>query len=370
MERFHIILISCLILNHATAALVFMDDFEYEVGRDDAGAVETFQAAGWAFAKTEQDSDRHPGGYLYTAREIPGYSGQFPGIGSDSVLVLESRPSQNEIIDGYLQQTDFYLQYGGESGQIGAVPPDVWFQFWLYNNDHGDESSVFARGNKWIYPTRESYPATTGMNSWLLSIGSSDAETDGSYGRDLGNGPDAYITNRPPGAVFAGASEVPTNQDKLGSNLAPDRYIRANTWTLVKIHIDTSRNQGIYEMWLKESGSDWVKTAEWIGGVTDQFTWPIPSDRRDGHKMLRMPTTMNIRLDHGFGGDSWSYIDDFAIATAEADLPVYGAQCAHAADLDCDGRIVMSELMQYISAWRAGNATIASLMAAVIAWKG
>jgi len=334
MER---IIIALVIISMASAELVFMDDFDYAVGRDDTNAVETFQAHGWAYAKTEQDTGENPGGYLYTVQEIPGYTSSFPGSSSNRVLAIESRPSQQEIIGGFLQQTDFYLQYGSESGSIGTIPPDVWFQFWLYNNDYGDQQSVFARSSKWIYPTTESYPCVNDMCRWLVSIGTADKETDGSYGTELGNGADTYISNRPPEAVFSGASEVPTNQDKLGSNLAPDTYIRANTWTLVKIHIDTSGAQGIYEMWLKELGGKWVKTAEWIGDVTPQFTWPIPDNLRGGHKMIRMPTTMNLRLDIEEGGDTWSYMDDFVIATEERDLPVYvTTQVCTGSEILCD----------------------------------
>jgi hypothetical protein len=99
-------------------------------------------------------------------------------------------------------------------------------------------------------------------------------------------------------------------QTNVGENLTPNR------WTLVKIHIDTSTTSGSYEAWLKPLGGSWVKVAEWIDGVTPDFSWIIPADDVGGHRVLRMPTTIN-------DVDSWIYLDDFAMATSEADLPVY-----------------------------------------------
>jgi hypothetical protein len=59
-----------------------------------------------------------------------------------------------------------------------------------------------------------------------------------------------------------------------------------------------------------------VKVAEWIDGNTPYFSWDIPSDGIGGHRVFRIPTTMD-------DFDSWIYLDDFAMATSEADLPVY-----------------------------------------------
>ena len=67
-------------------------------------------------------------------------------------------------------------------------------------------------------------------------------------------------------------------------------------------------------MWTKPVGGEFTKVADWIGGVTANFTWPITSS---GHKAMRWPTTVNTY-------DGWMYYDDFVIATTEADLPTYG----------------------------------------------
>ena len=130
-----------------------------------------------------------------------------------------------------------------------------------------------------------------------------------------------FFTNFPPGADDQLAEDY--NQWKLGGNLVDGRngVIIPNQWYLIKMHVDTSGNsslaspgQGVSEMWIRPLGSDWRKTAEWRGGVTPNFVWPISDN---GNKSIRIPTTVA-------GGDEWMYLDDFAIATSETDLPVYG----------------------------------------------
>ena len=105
------------------------------------------------------------------------------------------------------------------------------------------------------------------------------------------------------------------NEFKLGQQDTSEN-ITPNRWTLVKIHYDTSTPQGTYEAWMKPLGGQWVKVAEWIDGVTPNFTWNIASSDIGGHAMFRMPSTVD-------GPDSWIYLDDFAIATSEEDLPIY-----------------------------------------------
>ena len=104
--------------------------------------------------------------------------------------------------------------------------------------------------------------------------------------------------------------EFKLGQQNTSENIPPNR------WTLVKIHYDTSTIQGTFEAWMKPIGGEWVKVAEWIDGVTPNFTWTITAAEVGGHNMFRMPTTVN---DH----DSWIYLDDFAIATTEESLPKY-----------------------------------------------
>jgi hypothetical protein len=67
---------------------------------------------------------------------------------------------------------------------------------------------------------------------------------------------------------------------------------------------------------MKPLNGSWVKVAEWIDGVTSDFAWTIPQSDVGGHHVFRMPTTID-------DFDSWIYLDDFAMATSEDDLPVY-----------------------------------------------
>jgi hypothetical protein len=266
-------------------------------------------------------TSQNAGGYLQTVDALPGFTGAFPGVGSSRVLLIESRVGTEapQPKPGW-SQTDFYLQYGEEgSGVIGDVPPNLWIQYWMYQNDFGEEASQFSRSDKWIYPTKSFYPATEGQLDWLFLMGSASLEP---YNVELGTSPDRFMKLIGTGADFTAATEYPTNASKLGPNFDPMHFVARNAWHLVKIHIDTSGEQGTYETWLRVAGGTWTKTAEWIGGVTPDFSWPIPADHRNGHKMFRIPTTMNMTTNAG-GGDSWTYLDDFALATSENALPQY-----------------------------------------------
>ena len=79
--------------------------------------------------------------------------------------------------------------------------------------------------------------------------------------------------------------------------------------------------------WVRPTGS---KTTEWIGGVTVNDSAPSsePVDLRpaftDGFRTIRIPTTVGgTTAAIGDWYDYVLYVDDFAIATSEADLPLY-----------------------------------------------
>ena len=109
------------------------------------------------------------------------------------------------------------------------------------------------------------------------------------------------------------------NQFKLGQTDVSE-HLESNRWTLVKIHYDTSgkhNSQGIYEAWLKPMDGSWTKVADWKGGMTPDFSWPLDkAGGYGGHGMFRMPTTVDKF-------DSWIYLDDFAMASSEEGLPRY-----------------------------------------------
>jgi hypothetical protein len=290
--------------------LVFFDDFEYDVGREDPDAGTVFLAAGYGWAKTEQDTGAHQGGagYLYTVSSVPGFSGTFPGAGS-RVLALEARPNMYPPPENFpYTQTDFYLQIGSESNPEATIPANLWIQFWVYINDSGDQQSEFPTRSKFFYPSASEplYPSSD--ERWLFMNGRSCFEAE------AGGISDNYLCMRPPAADFVASEDYPTNANKLGQNLS-SKQILANGWYLVRLHVDTSAPQGSWEAWLRgQNEPAMTKIAEWIGGVTPSFSWPLPPEQQTNLRAIRIPTTVNEF-------DSWMYMDDLAIATSESALP-------------------------------------------------
>lgn len=298
------------------SGLLFFDDFNYVVDTNPANATANraaYIAAGWAGAKATNLGDRGARGNLSTVRvsSIPGLVGSAP---SPSPRAL--RLNSNALTEG--GQTDFYLRLG--DGTPNSIPGNVWFQFWLYPNRSGAEQSAFHGREKFLYPTQGSaYPSSDLRWLWMLSTDSYDP----SNARSLSAG-NAYVVSRdaavsPPNNTLA--VEYPGNASKLGQTSIRE-YIAANRWTLVKIHYDTTSAQGTYECWMRPQGGAWTKVAEWIGGVTPGFTWTIPAQNRGGHHQLVMPSTFpgaNVTP----SANAWIYMQDFAMATDEASLPVY-----------------------------------------------
>lgn len=301
----------------ALAELLLFDDFEYTVNRsetasDPSGRNNPFVTqGGWFGVKAENITGSHMG-YLYTANQIPGYSGSFPGINSSRALVIEGH--------GVEGGTDFYLQYGNaeSAASDNAVPADVWFQFWHYTNSSGNQITRVENRHKFIYPCAGPYPCNT--DKWLLSLSSHsyNPENVEPFGNPTTGG-EAFLVNRDNmvGNInYYAAAEW--DASKLGQTRT-NEYLAPNRWSLVKIHFDTSDpSSGKYEAWIKPMGGQFVKVADWIGGVTPNFEWTFP--RAGGHRAFRMPTT--IGWTNG-GYNVWYYIDDFAMATSEDSLPVY-----------------------------------------------
>lgn len=275
---------------------VFFDDFEYDVARDATDAQVAFRARGWADVKAINSHFRRGSGYLYT---------RFDPVRHSRVLVLESLPSTAPTPPNFpYRQTDYWVKYGREDAPLTTVPANVWFQFWIY----ATPESRFDR-SKFIYPCRGPYPCTRDCFAWLLGW------------HTIAGPDDSRPIQAPTGGWFwsftaplANNRAVPNyNRNKLYQNLSATPLL-AGRWYQVRIHVDTSGAQGAYELWLREAGQPWLKVAEWIGGVTPDFEWPIPETERVGNRVFAMPTTVNE-------ADSIVYLDDFAMATSEAALP-------------------------------------------------
>lgn len=317
----------------APQGLIFFDNFEYEVGRDALDAADRFMQLGrWDWVKTEQSNEPGANGHLYTVNSIPGYASRFPGLVSQRVLAIEARP---DLGNG---QTDFYLQFGSGTRSIGHIPPNHWFQFWVYSPDVDGQSSLYTNA-KFIYPNRaEYYPATLNNGGFIYILGLNKRSKAPRHiapcglDRDVGCAT-AFLHsgwNRSQGLT----NRISFEEEDFGANLADDVHVLPNQWTLVKIHIDISGTdsraipgQAVFEMWIRRFGSStWIKTTEYIGGVTDVGGGAIDFTPAytDGFRMLRIPTTFGSASPLPANWlASWTYLDDFAIATAETALPQY-----------------------------------------------
>jgi len=283
-----------LVAQASYAAVIFEDDFEYVANRNVTDVQIPFEAAGWTDAKATNSDYGGSGGYLYTLDNTPLNS---------KVLVMESLPT---TVGG---QTSYHLQYGDSTEPEGTIPANVWFQFWTY----ATPGSQFER-QKFLYPCHQAYNCPTETYLWILYFQESDLTGVG----------DEVVTAATGGRFFRLQSAYSNysggetwNAAKLFQNVSHTE-MAVSTWYLVKLHIDTSGAQGTYEVWIRARGTPtWTKLAEWIGGTTPNFDWPIPANQRNGNRVLAIPTTVDTY-------DSTTYMDDFVMATTEEDLPTYG----------------------------------------------
>lgn len=278
---------ACVPQNQPPTSALFRDRFEYAVERTGTSA-DLFRQHGYTGVKSENSTERSGSGYLHTRADAT--------LGS-RVLVLESHPTMKPPPAGFpYQQTDYYLQLGRESGGT-AIPANVWFQFWTY----ATPESRFHTRDKTIYPCRGHYPCHP---TWLFMWGAQGyEETSGPAGARFlaleadGADRDTRVNDGQERKLFQNANHTP---------------LLAGRWYQLKLHIDISGSQGVYEAWIKERGAtSWTKVADWRGGQTPNFTWPVAN--RTGYNIVRIPTTVNV-------ADNTVYIDDFTIAENEAAL--------------------------------------------------
>lgn len=314
---------------------LFFDDFDYVVTDSlDQGSAnrDALWAAGYSRIKAEnvdsagvgeQSSQTGGGGYIYTVEvpDIPGHTGGAPGSTSRALCINSRAGSTGE-------QTDFYFQLGSS---LGDIPANVYFQFWVYVARSGEQQTQFHGREKFIYPTRNSYPATIGNDGghWIFELATNSSNPSGSSVENAG---EAYALSRD-GTIL---SSTPSWSDEdaisngatshLGQTDASAPLWEPNHWVETRIHYDTSGANGVYEVWTRTVGSAWTKRAEWIGGTTvagSPFVWSIDPSFRDGHASIRVPTTMPGPGSTAPQYDAWIYLQDFAMAASAADLPTY-----------------------------------------------
>jgi len=309
---------------------LFFDNFNYTVTNSYSNAAANraaFLAAGWSSVRSDNvwpaysdgSGAETPHGDLFTldVSAIPGFSGSAPGSNSRA-LCLQSKAGTDAA------QTDFFLGYGST---IGDVPANVYFQFWLRVARDGSHPSQFHFREKFIYPTRNTYPATEGNNGghWLFELCGDSSEPSyvavSNPGEAFGlSRDDTIVSDRPYISTSFAIANGSTNH--LGQNISTAKMFNPNEWVEIRIHYDTSGASGVYELWRRTVGQPWTKLSEWIDGVTANFAWAITAPFRDGHAGFIMPSTMPGANTTPLY-DAWMYMQDFAIATSAASLPKY-----------------------------------------------
>jgi len=292
-------------------AVVIFDDFEYVVGRNDAGADALFQAQGWAASKLE-NGDANPGanGWMYTVTSIPGFAGTFPGGGS-RVLAMEMIPA----VEGPFEQTDAWLQ-------LDDLPGDLWIQYWVYPQNHAGSGQLSSLNNscKWFYFAREGYPSHNHALMVLAGCFTHNPLQSFPWGDPTANGEHVYwFGKKDGGSTIQSTAPGWDNEADAGPSTIAE-YLVPNRWTLVKWHIQTLGETGNkVELWLRAQENEaFIKVMDYEDGV-DGFQFTQPTGETGGHATMRWPSVIDEN-------DFWCYIDDFIAADDEDDLPTYGSE--------------------------------------------
>jgi hypothetical protein len=303
------------------AAIIFQDGFEH------AGASQQdFLNAGWGNFKEWA-------GHITTVTQSAfqtstGNSLALPGTigGNNRVCKFSLHAGQDQT------QTDTYLSV--QDGTANYIPKNIWIQFWVYFNRYGSEMSKWMNHHKMLYPGHsDNY--TSSSHPWLITYGTM-AGLDG----DL-NGYEPF--GDPVQSQYYGYANVydwsetggTQNADLITvystygnwNKVSPSglfRNIRPNCWTLIKLHIDyTTANQGIFGLWLKE----YHTSPRWNGFYELILNNAVRYDLVDGVDTTAMHHILLYFQTPGTAdpiyNDAYVYVDDFILATTEADLPTY-----------------------------------------------
>jgi hypothetical protein len=297
------------------AGVLFYDDFEYtapRIGKTSASNNPFVNTGGWTSLKDEDIAVGSAHGYLYTVTSIDGYAGILPGRNGTHALMLEC------VGGTAVAQTDYYVSlFNTATDPSGSIPPDVWFQFWIYPLNTATFPSQWGARNKFIYPSNDTYPSND--LRWLYQIGSANVNPNCSSVSNTAGCLSMMIDSRGGTFTIDPGDDCAGGASKLGMETISE-YMVANRWTLVKIHIDTSTSAGTYEEWMRPMNGSWTKVSDWRSGVYPTgFTWD--PNFYTGHKELRIPTTW--LGNNAVPPDSYTLLGDFAMAGTEANLPTY-----------------------------------------------
>jgi hypothetical protein len=222
----------------------FSDTFDYEIDE-----VQDLIDHGWSWAKADNLTGSHRG------------------------TITSDAGSLRFDLEGEDGQTDVYTE-------IDQIAGDVTFEFDLFvDEDAGGIQNRF----KFLYPSVDgNYPQPVDTIRWLMVLSPANISPE----IVEGNGRELFF--RFESYNYAQATDpriAVENRWKLGQNLSLTP-ITLGAWHHVRIHIDTSGEHGAFEAWL-----DGEKVAEWIDGVTPDFSFSVPPEARGGHEGLRVITT-------------------------------------------------------------------------------
>ena len=153
-------------------------------------------------------------------------------------------------------------RWSGSCGQLGDgsanyIPGDVWFQFWIYPQNYGNQRSRYGTRNKFLYVCNDAYPCHSHL--WMVGQGSNVySATNSTPLGDPSNGEFFWNMSSASGvSTIDYANGDPWSRDQLGQNTT--EWMRANRWTLVKMRFrSNSTTANGWEVWLRPQGGFFI----------------------------------------------------------------------------------------------------------------
>jgi hypothetical protein len=279
---------------------------------------------GWTWAQSNEIGQlRYMYGYIYTTTASPGVNEEFPRGAGSRALVLYTSPT--DFVSRYANDGDWQaqpnLRFGDADGQANALPNNFYIQYWMMVPYNAQQQSTLYQHQKHLYFCRGSFPCTAdnyfglGVRGFSANWSFFDGRRNGNpqYGQDYYLSSDArdsslrmhiYWESSLKGTIYTDPNNyaalalggVDLNFDSgWGENIRAGAdpaipafpFMEYNKWYLVREHFDfrsaaqsgraqvAGVDQGAYEQWIRARDGAFVKTAEWIGGVTPGFTYNL-----------------------------------------------------------------------------------------------